>query len=165
MKINDVNKLVRNKLNEIRMLKERDLPDIVGTEAVNHYRESFVNEGFTDKTTNKWQDVKRRDQTSEWYGFSPEAAKHFSPTRATDKILTGESSELQNSIGYKKKGNIVSVGTDKPYAAVHQFGLPSKIFGKKAFKMTARPFIGKSAILEKNIYSKIERELKKIINK
>lgn len=165
MNASELSDRIRARMDEIRTLQQRDVPDIVGTEAVDHYKENFVKEGFTDKTTTKWKDVKRRDPESPWYGFSPEGAKHFSPTRAADKILTGDTAELQNSITYTKHDNVVTVGTDKPYAAVHQFGLPAKIFGKKPFQMPARPFVGRSVLLEQNIYNKIKSELKKIIDK
>ncbi len=62
------------------------------------------------------------------------------------------------------KTDRVTVSTDKHYATVHQFGLNSKIFSKKTFKQTARPFIGKSEVLEKRITQKIENKLNKIIN-
>lgn len=163
MTIDELNARIRDKLTEIRHYKEHDLPDVIGTEAVNHYRESFRNEGFTDQTKQPWKDVKRRDPASPWYGFAPDNKNRFSTTRATDKILTGESKELQNSITYVKNPGRVTVYTDKPYAAVHQFGLQAKIFGKKPFKMPARPFIGKSKKLEENIAAKIKRDLDKIL--
>lgn len=163
MNIEELNERVREKLDEIRRYREQDLPDIIGSEAVNHFRESFANEGFTDETTEKWKDVKRRDPSSRWYGFAPDNKGRFSTTRAVDKILTGHSKELQNSITYTKKTDRVSVYTDKVYAAVHQFGLQAKIFGRKAFTMTARPFMGKSKKLEENIYAKIKRDLERIL--
>jgi phage gpG-like protein len=154
---------VKRKMAELKRFREEDVPDIIGTEAVNHFNESFVNEGFTDKGLVKWQDVKRRNPNSEWYGFSAGNKKRFSPTRASDKILTGETSELKNSIHYVVKPDRVTVRSDKPYASVHQFGEPAKVFGKKAFTMKARPFIGRSAVLENEIRNKIIREYKKII--
>lgn len=156
--------VIKSKMKEIEAFRREDLPDIIGVEAVNHYNENFVNEGFTDESTKKWANVERRDPASEWYGFSDTTKNRFSAARSTDKILTGETTELKNSIHYVKKSDRVTVGTDKPYAAVHQFGLPAKIFGKKEFVMKARPFIGKSKELNNAIQMKIERELKRILN-
>lgn len=150
MKINDLNPKIRAKIAEIKQFRDRDLPDIVGMEAVNHYKEGFANEGFTDQTLKPWQDVKRRDPSSPWYGFSYGSKNNFSASRTSDKILTGETRELQNSIDYVKKPGRVTVFSDKKYAAVHQFGLPAKIFGKKKFQMPARPFIGRSASATNN---------------
>ena len=165
MKPDDISAKIRAKVDEIRRYRTDDLPHVVGTEAVNHFKASFANEGFTDKNTVKWQNVKRRDPASPWYGFSMENKKRFSNTRALDKILTGDSKELQNSISYIRQADRVTVYSDKEYAAVHQYGLTSKIFGKKSFVMPRRPFIGRSEVLERSIYAKIERDLNSIINK
>ncbi len=60
-----------------------DIKDILGNEAVNHYKESFQNEGFTDEVLNPWKDVKRRDPSSPWYGHSEQRGK-FSAARTTE---------------------------------------------------------------------------------
>lgn len=173
---------VKRKLAELERFRREDVPDIIGTEAVRHYNQSFVNEGATDKSLKKWPDVKRRDPTSEWYGFSlgsnsqkPNAvdkkdkkksgSSNFSPTRAKDKILSGETMELKNAIKYVVKADRVTISNDKPYAAVHQFGLPAKVFGKKTFTMKARPFIYRSEQLEAKIYKEIAKGIQKIKEK
>lgn len=162
-----------------------DIKDFMGTEAVNHFKGSFDNEGFTDETLDPWHDVERRDPDSPWYGHNGFTAKgektsknqqrlnklnsntigNFSQTRTTDKILTGGSRELQRSINYKLTDKGVRITNNAPYAAVHQFGLQAKIYGKKVFQMIARPFMGKSVILKKNIESEIYVEIKKIMEK
>ena len=145
-------KRIHEHLAEIKKFQEEQLPKIIGVEAVNHYTESFVNEGFEDKEVKKWPDVKRRNPASEWYGFSyrsnsakPDAVEtqhaaskkkgftNFSPEATKNKVLTGSTSELKNSIHFTVKPDRVTVGTDKPYAAVHQFGMPAKVFGKAEF--------------------------------
>jgi len=163
MDINEYNRLFQAKMREIREFTEGDdIKDIIGTEAVDHFKGSFENEGFTDKEVKKWDDVKRRDKDSEWYGHSGQAGK-FSATRTTAKILTGETSELSESFGYRYKDKGVTITNDTPYARVHQFGKMAKIYGKKSFRMTARPFMGKSVLLKQNIENKIKRELIKIL--
>jgi phage gpG-like protein len=178
---------VRKKLAELEKFRREDVPDIIGTEAVKHYNQSFVNEGVTDKTLKKWDNVERRKSTSEWYGFSlgsnsqnptkktkskpNEKSKkapgktNFSPTRAKDKILTGETSELKNATRYVKKPDRVTVLNDKPYAAVQNNGGQAKIFGKKTFTMKARPFIYRSEQLEAKIYAKIAKGIQNIKDK
>lgn len=144
-----------------------DIKDIMGTEAVNHFKGSFENEGFTDEVLESWtdgKDVKRRDPDSSWYGHSGQTGK-YSNARTTAKILTGETRELRESISYKKTSLGARITNSTPYAAVHQFGLQAKIYGKKVFQMTARPFMGKSVILKQNIEDKIYRQIKKIISK
>ena len=173
---------VKRKLAELEKFRRTDVPEIVGTEAVRHYRKSFDNEGATDETLKKWPDVKRRDPNSPWYGFSlgsnsPRPLKpgahvkakkktgtaktNFSPTRAADKVLTGETNDLRNAIKYTVKPDRVTVSNSLPYARVHNFGEKAMIFGRKAFTMKARPFIYPSAVLKKIIYDKIAAEMKK----
>jgi phage gpG-like protein len=150
--------------NTKQFVKEK-YPDIVGVESINHFKESFDNEGFTDESLEKWQDVKRRDPNSPWYGFSLENKNRFSEKRTTDKILTGETGELKESITYTKTSGTVTIRSDKKYAAVHNFGRQAKIFGKKTFTMPKRQFIGKSGILIKKIKDKTYNELIKILKK
>ena len=178
----EMQKRIHEHLAEIKKFQEEQLPKIIGVEAVNHYTESFVNEGFEDKEVKKWPDVKRRNPANEWYGFSyrsnsakPDAVEtqhaaskkkgftNFSPEATKNKVLTGSTSELKNSIHFTVKPDRVTVGTDKPYAAVHQFGMPAKVFGKAEFTMKPRPFIGKSEVLNDAIKAKCEKELKRIL--
>ena len=177
-------KRIHEHLAEIKKFQEEQLPKIIGVEAVNHYTESFVNEGFEDKEVKKWPDVKRRNPANEWYGFSyrsnsakPDAVEtqhaaskkkgftNFSPEATKNKVLTGSTSELKNSIHFTVKSDRVTVGTDKPYAAVHQFGMSAKVFGKAAFTMKARPFIGNSQVLNEAIINKVQREITKLKEK
>ena len=153
---------IAEKMDEIIRYRDEDLPHIVGKEAVDHYQDSFINEGFTDQAIEKWPEVERRKPESQWYGFSTVNKDRFSEARSTDKILTGETNELRNSIDYTVNPGRVTVGTDKVYASVHQFGQGAMVFGKKAFTMKARPFIGKSEVLLKAIREKIERDLERI---
>lgn len=63
---NEMNK----RLQRLQNFIERDgVKKIMGVLAVNHFKESFDKEGFTDKTLKKWPEVERRKSTSPWYGF------------------------------------------------------------------------------------------------
>lgn len=153
------------KLEELQdFVESDDIKDILGVEAVNHFKGSFDNEGFTDETTEKWQDVKRRDPSSGWYGHSGQTGK-FSQARTTAKVLSGETKELQSSIYYEHTEKGARITSPTAYGRVHQFGLQAKIYGKKAFNMIARPFMGKSKVLKENILAKIKREFVKILKK
>jgi len=138
------------------------IKDIAGVEAVSHFKESFVNEGFTDESLQKWPNVKRRNPESEWYGHSGQTGK-FSSARTTAKILTGETGELREATTYTKTATGVRVYNEKPYAKVHNFGGMAKVYGKKAFQMLARPFIGKSAVLVGKIRTEIKERIKEIL--
>jgi phage gpG-like protein len=157
-----------DKMRQIIEARERlwneEMPKIIANEAVKHFEQSFLDEGKTDKSLVKWADVKRRDPNSEWYGFKRENKKQFSPTRAVDKVLT-DSGHLRESITYEIMSDRVRIKSDSPYAAVHQYGGQAKIFGKKAFTMTARPFIYRSDVLTKRIWDVFERMCKKEIDK
>lgn len=164
MDIKEFNRRFPKKMDKIkRFVNGDEIKDILGVEAVNHYKESFQNEGFTDETLNPWKDVQRRNQQSKWYGHSGQTGK-FSQARTTAKILSGETRELQNSTTYKYIPGGVRVSNDKPYAAVHNYGGMAKIYGKKEFQMPKRQFIGKSAVMVSKINAKIKREFKRILN-
>lgn len=163
MNIADFAKAFPDKLRELeRFAQGNDIKDILGVEAVNHFKESFDNEGFTDEVINPWKEVERRKPESSWYGHSGQTGK-FSQERTAAQILTGETGELRNAIEYKYLPNGVRVANEKPYAAVHQYGLPAKIYGKKPFKMPARPFIGRSKALIRKINDRIKQQLISIL--
>ena len=165
MKLQEFNIEFSQKMAELKeMLASDALKTIIGVEAVNHFKESFANEGFTSDKLEKWKEVQRRNPESPWYGHSGQLSA-FSQSRTLAKILSGETGELQNSIRYVSITNGVRIVNATPYAAVHQFGLPAKVYGKKEFVMPARPFMGASPILQKNIQEKIEREINKILKK
>ena len=65
--------MAKNKLDLKPVLLElkrrsRKLPKILGVKAKNHFRQSFVDGGFTDNGLEKWLEVKRRQKSSSWYG-------------------------------------------------------------------------------------------------
>lgn len=181
MDMEEFNRQFQQKMQEVKKYVEgNDIKDVAGKEAVDHYQGSFENEGFTDETLEPWDDVARRDPKSPWYGhsgFSSGKAKkkikkgdtqlvgNFSKTRATAKILRGETSDLRNSISYKYAEKGVRVTSPIPYGRVHQFGMQSKIYGKGVFTQKKRPFMGKSKVLKANIEDKIKREIKKILTR
>jgi phage gpG-like protein len=142
-----------NKLNEGL---ENDIADIVGTEAVNHFKESFQNEGFTDNAIEKWVEVKRRQGKGKG-------------ADATRKILTGRTGALGESIEYTKEpgkviisANPLNSGADTNYAAVHNFGV-SNAGRKRNTVIPQRKFIGHSQALNQKIYNKIEKWIKNLL--
>lgn len=165
MDMNEANRIIQQKMQELQdFAKSDDIKDIAGVEAVNHFKSSFDNQGFTDKTLEPWQDVKRRDKDSDWYGHSGQTGK-FSQARTTAKILSGETGELADGIYYKHTDRGVRVTSPTAYGRVHQFGMQAMIYGKKAFQMIARPFMGRSEVAITNIKDKIKREFVKILSK
>lgn len=162
----DINDAARELSERIRKMQEfikgDDIKDVMGVEAVAHFKQSFDNEGFIDETKKPWADVKRRDPNSEWYGHSGQTGK-FSAARTTAKILSGETSELKEATYYAKTEKGVRVYNEKPYARVQNFGGMAKVYGKKAFQMLARPFIGPSTTMITNIKTEIKSRIKAIL--
>ena len=151
---------LEKKLSELRGYIQEDAPIVIGVEATNEFKENFDKQTFDGK---KWQDVKRRDPNSPWYGHSGQTGKK-SESRKTAKILDGETGELKGATSWRREGDRVIITNDKPYAQVHNEGLPAKIYGKKVFQMPKRQFIGVTPKLKKSIQNKIERDITKIIN-
>lgn len=149
----------------IRRFIEDKLPTIIGVEAVNFFKDSFVNEGFTDTFLVKWKEVERRIKTSPWYGFTAtktETGSRFSTSATKRDILTGETGDLQESIDYDITTDGVTIKSDKVYASVHNNGEQAKVFGKHEFTMPKRQFMGNSAVLNQQLLDEIENELKEI---
>lgn len=139
-----------------------EVRDLIAGIAIEHFRESFENEGFTDDTLNPWQEVERRKPESPWYGHSGQTGT-FSHARTRAKILSGESGHLRAAFNYSRTKKGVVVRNTAPYARVHQYGLPAKIYGKKTFVMPKRPFMGKSRKMIAEINQEIINDLKKIL--
>jgi phage gpG-like protein len=85
---------------------QRTLPNLIGAEAVNFFKFSFRRQGFVDKGGNK-----------KW-----EKRKQSGGKNAGRAILT-QSGRLRRSIRVVAKGfGFVKVGTDVPYAQIHNEG-------------------------------------------
>ncbi len=153
----------RKRKEELNNFLKTDAPLIVGREAVNHYQESFANEGFTDEKLTKWKDVQRRNPFSKWHGHSGQTGK-FSNARTTANILTGETGDLMDAIRFDTTPKGVQVYNNKKYARVHNFGGMAKIYGKKPFMMTPRPFMLPSSVLNHKIREKIIQKMKERLN-
>ena len=157
MNLDDFSRMFPAKMDELtEFVKGDKVKDIIGTEAVNHFKQSFVNVGFTDKSLEKWAEVERRKPESSWYKKGANSGR---------KILSGTTKELQDSTSYTYIADGVRVTNATVYASVHQFGEGASIFGKKAFTMKARPFMGNSEVMRKNINNEILAEIKTIISK
>ncbi|GHV31584.1 hypothetical protein FACS1894177_06500 [Bacteroidia bacterium] len=162
MNIEEFERQFSEKMEEINTFVRDDVGDIVGVEAVNFFKDSFEKESFDG---NPWQEVERRKPDSPWYGFSAGAKKNFSEARTTAKILSGETGELKEAITYRKEPGMVVISNEKPYAAVHNYGLPAKIFGKKTFQMPKRTFMEHSDDLQEKIEDKITEKMINILKK
>lgn len=165
MTIDELRIHAAQKLQEINeYLEGGDMREVMAETAIDHFRGSFEDEGFTDSKLNPWQDVKRRDPDSPWYGRSGQTG-NFSESRTKAKILTGETGHLRASFKYIPTAKGVRVQNTAPYAAVHQYGLPAKVYGKKPFTMPRRPFMGDSKEMRDKIQKAILSDLESILKR
>ena len=141
-------KIFISKIQAIQDFLDDGLFEVIGNEAVSHYRASFRNQGFTDRGIVRWKNVQRRTNP-----------RDASKAAASRPILTG-SGELGNSILWKRAVRDIEIYSDKIYAEVHNKGLRA---GRgKGFQMPKRQFIGQSATLTKRMNQKIAQRLKTI---
>lgn len=168
---------INNKLAALERYLTEGVKTTIGVEAVNHFKESFQNQGFTDQTLEKWDEVERRKKSSEWYGFQygstaarPGQKRRFSGSQtnysnaATKRpVLTGETLELMNSISYRGTIRGVRITASAPYAKLINEGGSMKVFGRSGSRMPRRQFMGPSAALNDKIAAKIKMNVAKIL--
>lgn len=171
---------------EVGKFLRKDLPRIAGKMAVDEFRENFRRQGFRNNGVTPWKEVKRRDPQSPWYGFQYKGERRTSVSLVKDRktgkmvrskkqrklnfsraatkrgILIGPGADLMNSIRVVESSPVrIAVGTDLPYAGVHNEGGTIRIFGKKKVKVARRQFIGESRELleelEKTMLERIDR--------
>jgi len=164
------------KLERLRRYFEDEVQQRIGVESVNHFKESFENQGFTDRSLQKWEEVERRKPESPWYGFKYKGTAqrpgrrsrgrgytNYSPAATKRPILSGETQNLMSGIRWRANGRSVEVTASTPYAQVINEGGTIKVFGKGTAKMPQRQFMGKSSALNKKIEQKIIKDLKRIM--
>jgi len=156
---------------------QNDAKVIMGVEATNHFKESFKNQGFTDKSLEKWEEVERRKPTSPWRGFSygsniPKpgrkqrkegAISNYSPAAEARPILVGPTQQLLNSIKWEKTANGVRIYATTEYSKLMNEGGTVKVFGRSSKNIPRRQFMGKSEVLRKRITSMIMLDLQNIL--
>ncbi len=121
--------------------KKSTLPRKVGEIAKNHFLDNFRKGGFVDRTLERWERLKD----------------------GTESRLT-RSGKLKRSIRVKSArfARIVIGTTGVVYAAIHNFGLKGLAFGRSAFNMPKRQFIGNSRLMDRKIIREIDNEVKRI---
>ena len=145
-------------LNDLKRF-EAKIPEMVsnmGGIALNHFTKSFANQGFTDTTLEKWQPRKRTR-------YRTRSGKEVDDT--TRGILIGKGSgNLRRSLKRVSLGRYgVIITSNLPYAKIHNDGLMGRAWGKYAFKMPKRQFVGYSRVMNAKIESKIHSIIKKVL--
>lgn len=122
-----------------------DMVETMGIYAINHYKKSFIDGGFTDVNFKAWRQRKR--------------------TRDGDgrAILVGQGGggRLKDSIRYRKINKYsVRIESNVIYANVHNEGLRS---GRgRGFIMPKRQFVGYSERLSRKIELRLRYNIEKI---
>jgi phage gpG-like protein len=137
---------------------KKTMPPVLAQVAVNHFRDSFRKQGFTDRVLTRWKD-----------------RKSHGPKDAGRAIMI-KSADLRNSINASTVSFRQTVVTsDKPYAMIHNEGFDGiqkvgshtrrssrgKAVRVKAHTrhmvMPQRQFMGNSEVMENEIESVIDR--------
>jgi phage virion morphogenesis protein len=134
----------------------RRLPRQAGVLAVNHFQDNFRRQGFDGKP---WKEVKRRLPTG------GRTNRRGTATRLTYRRGAGrtrgiliQTGRLRRSIRITKTtADSVTVGTDTPYAAVHNEGLRA---GRgSGFQMPKRQFIGTDRKLKQELEDLVKKQI------
>lgn len=159
-----------SELQKLLDLAAQEIPDkvlrIIGVEGKNFIQKNFRDEGFTDTSTEKWQERKTEDRQgrditryrTSRRGKAGNLNKYGSSIKDR-AILTGFATggnKLRNSFRYRVSigSSQVTFYTYKEYAERHNEGLDG---------MPKRRFMGKSTYLNTQISKKINKELDKIL--
>lgn len=140
MKFNEARKIVK----DMQMAEKTiaDMVDTMGIYAINHYKKSFIDGGFTDLSFKAWKQRKRsRDNEG--------------------RAILVKTGNLKRSLTYRKIGRYsVRIESNVPYAKVHNEGLRS---GRgKGFTMPERKFVGYSERLSRKIELRLRANIEKI---
>lgn len=154
---------IKDRLNK----SKNKITKLVATEAVNFYKKSFTDGGFTDTSLVKWKEPKRRevfsevgktkvykyDDYSSWWKGKGSVTQYTKADR-TRAILV-KSGNLRRSIRYVViSSGRVRITADLAYAEAHNEGYKS---------IPKRQFIGKSETLNKKIDKIILAEIVTIL--
>lgn len=124
---------------------------VMGTDAKNHFVKSFRNQGFEDQTIQKWQPRKRKSYRT----------RNGRVVDDTNRAILVKTGDLRRSIKIVSKNyRSIVLGSDLPYAQIHNDGLNGKAWGKYPFKMPKRQFIGHSRKLIEQLKLKLDKRVK-----
>lgn len=131
---------------------DKQLWAAMGEKLLRSHRSRFNREEAPDGS--KWQP---RSSASE------EIRRRGKPKPKHHSILKHQG-RLSQTLRYQASHSQLLLGSDLPYAAIHQFGGQFKMFGKHKATMPARPFLGLSTsdeqMVERLIVYHLARQLK-----
>ncbi len=158
-------KIIKNTIPQHQAMvlqKIKSLPKKLAVEANEFFEESFINQGFTDSSYERWQNRKTIVKNNTAYDAGKNGLVRltkkgnlYSPLKSASNrrgilMLSGD---LRRSLKNTVVGNQVAVYSNLPYAKFHNEG------GKK---MPKRQFMGNSQQLNNKLLKIINEELKSI---
>lgn len=146
-----------------------DLPREVGHIGVDHFDESFVDEGFTDERLERWPDPARKNDP------------RVRGVARTRKTLSGSTSTLKNGNYYETSGHTTDFFNEAEYAHAHNQGsnecvrvkAHTRTRGDRSHRVEAysyrqnipqRRFAGPSAQINRTIIKQLKSDFKRILN-
>lgn len=141
MAFNEANK-IKQAIKEFNVAID-DMVTIMGNDAVNFYKDSFIQQGFVDDGLKKWKGRKRVDRKRPGRGIL---------------VDTGA---LRRSLRARKIDRYtIRMESNVAYSVVHNEGLRS---GRgKGFVMQKRQFVGNSRTLNNRLTSKFAERINRI---
>ena len=135
------------------------LQRIIGVEGLRHFDKSWDNEGFTDKSLDKWKKRQWNRATHKKTGGLRKDYKRWKKKDNRRLLITHRTDtkggHLRHSLKYRISGHRVIFYTHKIYAQVHNEG--GRAGRGSGFIMPKRQYMGHSAQLDRKIKSKIDR--------
>jgi len=162
--ISQLTKDLKREARKIERVLDKKAAREIGLMAVDVYKGSFKKQKFNDSGASPWEQVKRRENSSGWYGFKlgqnqrrpgakrkrrPGTKTNFSRPRTTNAILHGSgSSNLRDSIFLKTaRPDKIEIANDAPYAEVQNNGGYIKVFGRSRARIPGRKFMGHNKLV------------------
>lgn len=146
MKFNEAAKIIKDMEKSAKAISE--MVDVMGVMAINHYKKSFTDGGFTDETLQLWKHRKREDRG------------RYAKNAGSRAVLV-KTGKLKRSLVAKKFGRYaVRITSNVNYANVHNEGLRA---GRgKGFIMKKRQFVGYSGMLSAKIELRLRNKIQRI---
>lgn len=119
-----------------------------------HFTKSFVNQGFTDKTLEKWKPRKRQRYRTKSGSVVDDTTRGILIGKGTGNLR-----KLYKLVTSKYSGEITDNPITKKYSRVHNEGLRA---GRgNGFTMPKRQFVGYSHVMDSNIKRMINTKIRK----
>jgi len=124
---------------------KKDLPIKLANDTKNYFLSSWKKQGFDGQT---WKEPLRKS-------IKGGGSKNKSAILVQSGRLRRDVSNSLKQANWDK----IIFKVDNPYAAIHNFGLMGKAFGKHSFKMPQRQFIGDTKELRNKQLELIKRSI------